>query len=109
MFINTEDHARFGLLFSRRGNWNGEQLISEKWIDMARVSSEANKRYGYLWWLNKGEQGWKGVSESVYYAAGFGGNYIVIDEEHDIVIVTRWLEPSKLEEMVKLVISSLKQ
>ncbi len=109
VFISTEDHARFGLLFARRGKWNEEQLISEKWIDMARLPSEANERYGYLWWLNKGPQKWDGISDTIYYAAGFGGNYIVIDEENDLVIVTRWLDPSKLGEMVKLVLSSIKK
>jgi len=108
LFINTLDHARFGLLFLRKGNWNGKQLLSKKWVDAAHVSSTPNPSYGYMWWINKpGRRHWEGVSEKLYYAAGFGGNFIVIDEEHDVVIVTRWLEPSKMGEMVKLVMDAL--
>ncbi len=107
MFINTYDQARFGLLFLRNGNWAGKQLVSKKWIEMARTSSSANAAYGYMWWLNKGNAKWEGVSEKIYYASGFGGNFIVVDEEHDLLIVTRWLEPSKLSEMVQLVMKAI--
>lgn len=74
---------------------------------MLRKSSEANPSYCYMWWLNKGNKSYEGIDEDVFYAAGFGGNYIVIDEENDLVIVTRWLEPSSLGEMLKLVKAAL--
>ena len=109
IFINTEDHARFGLLFLNKGKWEGEQLISEQWIKDVQVPSIANESYGYMWWLNKGERKWQGVSEKVYYAAGFGGNYIIIDQENDLVIVTRWLEPLKIGEFVKKVVDSISE
>ena len=34
-------------------------------------------------------------------------NYIVVDRENELVIVTRWLEPSKLAEFLKLVYNSI--
>ena len=101
IFINTEDMARFGLLFLNNGKWNDEQLISQKWIKKATTPSIPNPNYGYLWWLNtKGDRQLKGWSEDLYYAAGFGGNFIVIDQEHDLVVVTRWLEPNKIEDFM---------
>ena len=107
LFINTEDHARFGLLFLRNGNWGDRQLISPNWIKQATVPSKPNINYGYMWWLNeKGNRHWEGVSEDVYYAAGFGGNFIVVDQEHDLVIVTRWLEPAKIGEMIRLTLEA---
>ncbi|MEL7148205.1 MAG: serine hydrolase [Bacteroidota bacterium] len=108
IFINTLDHARFGLLFLNNGNWKGEQVISSDWISKATQSSAANERYGYMWWLNKGDNVWKGFSQDVYYAAGFGGNFIVVDQEHDLVVVTRWLEPSKLQEFMEILGASIK-
>lgn len=107
VFISTMDHARFGLLFLRKGNWNGKQLISENWVEMVQQPSNANESYGYMWWLNKGSRQIEGVPNTIYYAAGFGGNYIVVDEKHDLVIVTRWLNPPNMGEMVKLVIDSM--
>lgn len=108
IFINALDHARFGLLFLNNGQWKGKQLISKDWVAAAQVSSEAMESYGYMWWLNKGPRKWKEVDdESIYYAAGFGGNFIVIDKTNDLVIVTRWLEPNKIGPMVQLVLDSL--
>ncbi|SFG16132.1 CubicO group peptidase, beta-lactamase class C family [Salegentibacter agarivorans] len=102
MFINTEDMARFGLLFMNNGNWNGEQLISEALIQEAIQPSATNPNYGYMWWLNAdGPRQWKNIDKNIFYAAGFGGNFIIVDRKENLVIVTRWLEPSKIEEFVQ--------
>ena len=109
LFINTEDMARFGLLFLNNGKWKNEQLISEKSISEAIEPSKPNVNYGYMWWLNKkGDRHWPGLSENIYYAAGFGGNFIVIDRENDLVAVTRWLEPDKIGEFMTLLNAALK-
>jgi CubicO group peptidase (beta-lactamase class C family) len=94
MFINTLDMARFGLLFLRKGKWKNQQLISEKWVYESHQPSTPNKSYGYLWWTNA-ENTLAGVPISVYSAQGFGGNYIFVDNEHDLVVVTRWLNDKK--------------
>lgn len=108
LFVNTLDQARFGLLFARDGQWAGQQIISSEWITQATQSSPANESYGYMWWLNKGPRKWEQVAdESIYYAAGFGGNFVVIDKKHDLLIVTRWLEPNKIGEFVDLVLKSV--
>lgn len=101
LFISAEDMARFGLLFLNDGKWRNKQVISKNWIKNATKPSIPNVNYGYMWWLNKkGSRHWEDVSEDVYYAAGFGGNFIVIDKKHNIVVVTRWLEPSKIGEFM---------
>lgn len=107
MFINTTDMARFGYLFLRNGNWSGKQLLSADFIQVVQQTSAANPAYGFLWWLNKGNSKWTGVNESVYYASGFGGNFIVVDQQNDLLIVTRWLDPPKIGEMVKLVTEAM--
>ncbi len=104
IFISTEDMARFGLLFLNDGNWKAESVISKTWIEKAITPSIPNKNYGYMWWLNKnGERHWEGISENVFYAAGFGGNFIIIDKKNDLVIITRWLEPSKIKDFMQKV------
>ena len=108
VFISTLDQARFGLLYLNQGKWQDKQLISKSWIKQARQPSEANSSYGYMWWLNQGKRQWKQVDDaSIFYAAGFGGNFIVVDQKNDLLIVTRWLEPKKIGEMVGLVRESL--
>lgn len=108
VFISTLDHARFGLLFLNEGIWKGEQLISEEWVKAVQQPSGANASYGYMWWLNGGSRAMEGVGDNVYYAAGFGGNYIMIDKENNLVAVTRWLEPSERAEFFKLVNETVK-
>lgn len=105
LFISAADQARFGLLFLRKGEWNGRQLISQKWVNDVDITSAANKTYGYMWWTNTGSP-WKGVPESVYHAAGFGGNYIIIDNENDLVVVVRWIDSPKIGEFMGLVVKS---
>jgi CubicO group peptidase (beta-lactamase class C family) len=106
IFINTMDQARFGLLFLRNGKWKNQQLLSEKWINAVQQSSVAEKNYGYMWWINA-TQKWKTVSPKVYYALGFGGNYIIIDQEHDLVVVTRWMDDDKMGDVFSLIVKSV--
>ncbi|HTH56986.1 MAG TPA: serine hydrolase [Cyclobacteriaceae bacterium] len=106
LFINTLDQARFGLLFLRKGKWKNQQLISERWVKAVHQPSSANKSYGFMWWTNHENQ-LGNISKEIYYANGFGGNFIVIDNEHDLVIAVRWLEPSKLGEFVQRVIHAV--
>lgn len=109
IFISALDHARFGLLFLNNGKWKNQQLISKGWVDAVQVSSEAMESYGYMWWLNRGPRKWKEVEdESIYYAAGFGGNFIVVDKKNNMVVVARWLEPDKIGPMMKLVQDAFK-
>ncbi|MGI9546778.1 MAG: serine hydrolase domain-containing protein [Flavobacteriaceae bacterium] len=102
IFINAEDMARFGLLFMNNGTWNNQNIISKEWIEEAVTSSPSHVNYGHMWWLNKkGEDQWEGSPETIFSAQGFGGNYIVIDREREIVVVTRWMEPGKMAEFLK--------
>ncbi len=108
IFISAEDLARFGLLFMNNGKWKSEQIISKEWIDEALTSSGPHPNYGYMWWLNaEGEDQWQGCPPELFSARGFGGNYIAIDRERQLVVVTRWMEPSKMAEFMTMIYSSL--
>ena len=108
IFISAEDMARFGLLFLNNGKWKDKQLLSREWIQEALTPSKPNPNYGYMWWLNlPGDRNWEGLPENIYYAAGFGGNFIVICPDEEMVIVTRWLEPSKIGEFMSLVYQAI--
>ena len=108
IFINSLDHARFGLLYLNNGNWNGKTILAKEWIDKSISPSPSNLEYGYMWWLNKKNGGdyWKGVPENVYYGAGFGGNYIVVIPDNNIVIVARWMGRGTIGKFVKMIIDA---
>jgi len=107
LFINTMDQARFGLLFLRNGKWKNQQLLSEKWITAVQQPSVANKNYGYMWWLNTNQAQMKNISPAIYYALGFGGNYIIVDKEHELVVVARWMDEAKMGDVLGLIIKSI--
>jgi CubicO group peptidase (beta-lactamase class C family) len=51
---NARSMARFGLLVLNRGNWNGNQIMTDQnyFDQMVNTSQNFNLSYGYLWWLN---------------------------------------------------------
>jgi CubicO group peptidase (beta-lactamase class C family) len=51
---NARSMARFGSLILNKGNWNGNQIMTDTayFNDMVNTSQSLNKSYGYLWWLN---------------------------------------------------------
>ncbi len=118
MFINAHDMARFGYLFLRNGKWNGKQLISEKWIAMARTPGTAtnngSKTYGFMnWFLNNpapaGANGQPGrkqyplAPESAVSFNGNGSNLIYMDWENDLVVVVRWIRGGAGEFFAKVI------
>jgi CubicO group peptidase (beta-lactamase class C family) len=104
LFISTEDHARYGLLFLNRGAWDGQRLIPDAWFDQLRQPTDARPDYGYMWWLNTGKERIPAAPENAYWAAGFGGNYIYVDECNDLVVVLRWIP--ELAETIKRILDA---
>src|SRR5471030_262250 len=93
MFVNAWDMARFGYLFLHGGKWNGRELVSEKWIALARTPGPANKDYGFAnWYLNTDRKPLPAVPASAVRFVGNGSNIIFIDGEHDLVVVVRWIK-----------------
>jgi|GEM_PF-1859460 len=43
------------------------------------------------------------------HAVGFGGNYIVVDPAHDIVVVTRWMDSNKMGELTRWVVKAVEK
>lgn len=90
LWISALDHARFGQLWLQRGDWGGQRLLSEAWIDAALTPCDVRDIYGYMWWLNSGRRTWPAASEAAFSASGAGGNVVAVVPEHDLVVVTRW-------------------
>jgi len=52
--MSARDLARFGLLYMRKGDWNGRQIVPEEWVEQSTkaysvVSDKMGVGYGYLW------------------------------------------------------------
>ena len=105
MFISTRDHARFGLLFLCNGRWGDEQIVPAEWIEALREPTPVRRDYGFMWWLNTDRERIPGAPASAFWGAGFGGNYVYVDQENDLLIVLRWIPA--LEEVVEAVTASI--
>jgi CubicO group peptidase (beta-lactamase class C family) len=93
MQMNAYDMARFGILFLHDGKWGDRQLVSPKWIAMARTPGPANDVYGFAnWYLNTGRKVMPAASDRVFWFQGNGNNIIYVDQERDIVAVVRWID-----------------
>lgn len=97
LFISTLDHARFGLLIARRGEWAGRRILSEAWVHRMLAPSPTLANYGFLWWLNTGTDANPDLPASAFSALGAGTNLIWISPEHDVVAVVRWIDKGALE------------
>ena len=109
IFINAWDLARFGYLFLRDGKWKEQQLISKDWIAMARTGGSANAEYGFAnWFLNPGRKALPNAPETAITFQGAGRNVIYIDQQHDLLIVTRWIgNGDELNQLVGKVLAAL--
>ena len=93
------DMAKIGLLVLNNGYWNGEQIVPKEWIDMSTKPYVAESEffdYGYQWWYrSKQNKSWwddpvhGGKTEhDMLLALGFGGQYIMVVRDLNLVIVT---------------------
>ena len=112
IFISSEDHGRFGLLFLNNGIWDGKRVISKEWIQKSITPSETNPEYGYMWWINSelGEDyqttDWKNVPTNIFYGSGFGGNKVIIIPDENMVVVGRWFGRNTESTFIKMILDS---
>ncbi len=88
LYAKLRDYARFGLLYLNNGNWLGQQLLPEGWVDFSR--SEANGsdgQYGAFFWLNKSGKDYPDVPRDMFCCRGHDGQYIYIIPSKNLVVV----------------------
>jgi len=108
MFVNAFDLARLGLLALHRGEWDGRRIVSEAWYEHATTPGPANAGYGFMnYFLNQGDHNFAAAPESSYEFLGAGSNVVFVDPEHDLVLVTRWIDGGRTDELVGKVLDAL--
>ncbi len=121
MFISARDMARFGYLFLRNGRWKDREIVSPRWIEMARTPGPANDSYGYMnWFLNVDRKDPKdptatrppafpAAPRSAITFQGNGSNIIYIDQENDLVVVVRWIQQRAFNEFIGQVLGAIQR
>ena len=87
-YATTRDFARFGKLLGDSGRWNGEQLVSEAFIERMLTPVHAlapecdADHYGYQIWLGETDDGW-----SFSCMEGHRGQFVITVPGLDLVVV----------------------
>lgn len=85
---SAREFAKFGYLFLREGEWDGQRVMPQRWVDVStRPSQDLNPFYGLLWWLNTGRLEMPSVPADAYYAAGLGEKRIYVVPSKDLVVI----------------------
>jgi len=54
--LTSPDMARFGYLFLKKGQWEGKQIVSRRWVKEAtrsHIDTGDEAGYGYQWWVRE--------------------------------------------------------
>ena len=90
--VTLRDYSKLGLLFLRKGNWFGKQIIPAEWVEKSvtpdaphlmpgiNPNSSSNFGYGYQWWIPEQPDG-------DFFAAGIYNQYIYVNPKKDLIIV----------------------
>jgi CubicO group peptidase (beta-lactamase class C family) len=102
--------ARFGYLFLEHGRWAGQEIVSERWISLARTPGAANPAYGFAnWYLNPGKKELPSTPADSVTFRGNGTNIIYVDWENDLVVVVRWIQGRSLDQFLGEVLGAIAQ
>jgi len=93
LYLRPRDMAKIGQLYLQGGLWENKRIVSSEWV---RESVEKSigfppshqlqffaEGYGYQWWLGT----YYTNNTKAYLAAGFGGQFIVVFPEINMVVV----------------------
>jgi hypothetical protein len=84
--IRTEDIAKFGQLYLRKGDWNGKPLVPAAWVEAATARQTSNgsnpnsdweQGYGYQFWRSR---------HNAYRGDGAFGQYCIVMPDQDAVL-----------------------
>ncbi|MFC2093597.1 serine hydrolase domain-containing protein, partial [Bacteroidota bacterium] len=88
LHLRPRDLTKIGYVFLNNGMWNGQQLITQDWINASTTSYIdpgsgwffANG-YGYQWWINTSS------SNSFFLAAGYGEQYMLVCPQLELILL----------------------
>ncbi len=95
--MTPRDMVKIGVTFLNGGAWNGQQIVSKNWVGKSANPYPGNrwlndwddhsgmKGYAYSWWAHSFVH--EGEKIDMFYAAGWGGQYIMVLPAFDVVVV----------------------
>lgn len=83
--LRPDDLLTLGLLFLHHGEWRGEQVVSEQWVQtstsrQADVVNTNPNGFGYQWWVDESRR------DPMFLALGYEGNLIAVIPDRNVVV-----------------------
>lgn len=78
----ARDFAKIGRLYLNKGNWNGKQIVSKKWVEESTKLDKTDgsvQYYQYQWWLPS--------TNGDFMAQGILGQFIYVNPSKNLIIV----------------------
>lgn len=72
----TSASLKLGALHAQMGEWNGRQILSRNWVEVATTKHSGDEEegdYGYQWWIGPGKS---------YFALGLFSQMSIVFPEH---------------------------
>jgi len=85
--MSARDWARFGQLYLQNGEWNGERILSQDWMNYALAPSSAQPTFGASVWLNTNQERWPTLPADAFGFNGHQEQMIMIVPSKDLVVV----------------------
>lgn len=84
--FRPRDFMKLGQLMLNGGTWQGKRILSADWVQRATAPRGQLRglHYGYLWWGI--DLPWQGQTLPAYYAAGNGGQAVIVVPKLDLVV-----------------------
>lgn len=95
MALTSRDILKLGMLYQKKGKWNGKQIIPEDWMNSITIRNEHNgKWWGYNkgWWLETFVDG-DYLDGTDFYASGYQGQYLYINPVSNLIILRQGKNP----------------
>ncbi|MBQ5837934.1 MAG: serine hydrolase [Clostridia bacterium] len=103
LYLDITDMMKLGILYLNKGVWNGERVVSEKWVELAsskqiHTGHEAiwNSEYGFQFWLI-------GQQEGAYRADGAFGQFSIVLPKENAVIASQCCEENDVPKFVSMI------
>jgi CubicO group peptidase (beta-lactamase class C family) len=85
LLMRARDMAKFGYLYLKGGIWDGQEIVSRKWVeestrrhnDITGIIGTVIDDYGYLWYIHS----------FGFHSLGYSGQYIFVIPDLEIVAV----------------------
>ena len=84
--LTMKDLAKIGRLYMNGGLWNGQRIVSEKWIRQTTDYDTSDDGYHFNWY-NMSSVGESKDDYPGYYALGIGGQVLYVNPYKNLIMV----------------------